>query len=150
VRPLEKIIAAVVLIGSATFAGYAYLSVAAENKREFSEAAAAGFASYGDLREAKAAGISDAAAWAEHKRQAKAEGDAQRDRIAAARADMAAKAAKSADEDLAMRRELARDPTTKMHVKSFTWKKGGFGSVGLVTVEIAVMRFALTMAMHFA
>lgn len=146
-RPLEKTISAVVLIGGVTFAGYAFVTVKADADRERAEAAAAGFATYGDLKDARAAGISDPGAWTvykrqqdqrrqadlERKQQEDAKAEAERARVAAARADMLAKSAARAEAD---RRELLRDPATKMKVGSFSWKKSGFGNVAVVTVAI--------------
>lgn len=139
----EKALPIVILVAGATFAGWAYLSTAAdyENKRKLAEAA--GFADYSEMQKATAEGISDPKAWTDYKhlqdqkRQAKqeeeAKAEAERARVAAIRADTLAKAAAQAEAD---RRERLRDPTVKMKVESFSWGKSGFGNVALVTIAI--------------
>jgi hypothetical protein len=129
VRTLEKIVAVTVLVGGATFAGYAYVEMAAENERSQAreaQARAAGFDDYLNFSTAKAAGISDPAAWVQRKKEDVARAAAERARVAGEKEKLLAEA-----------REIKRDPADRVEVSSMSWKKGGFGSVALVTLSIS-------------
>lgn len=110
----------------------AYISNEHEIKRQRAAVAASGFSNYGEMQKAGAAGIKDPVAWEENKQK-----DAQ---IAARDAEMAAKARQTlqeqADKAAAYVREANRNPADRMTALLVSWQKGGFGSIGLVTVAI--------------
>jgi len=136
VNRFERAIPIVLLVAVAVPLIWGSISIKFDADLHQTEASAAGFSTYSDLVEAKAAGIKDPAAWAEQKRHKEKEDAAQRERITAAKVQMAAVAAKEAEQAAAARRELLRDPADRMKVSAFGWKKSGFGSVAIVTLTI--------------
>lgn len=84
-----------------------------------------GFAKYDDYEQATAAGITDPAKWSEHKARLDQQTAVERER------QLVEKRKRDAEEY-----ERTRNPATKMNIKTLSWSKSGFGTVGLVTITI--------------
>lgn len=122
-----------VLLCGVLTTSYALYSRDSDRKTCEADAAKAGFKECDDFQRAAAAGIATPAAWAE--KIATDEKEARR------RAEDKAKEAEAqrlaAEKAAAARAELTRNPATKIKVANFSWKTGGFGSIGIVSITVS-------------
>jgi hypothetical protein len=117
------------LFGAVAFVVIGIVDVTmSENKAKNDAAVAAGFADSAEMEAAKKNGISDPTKW-----RAKVSADQQA--LEQAEKDRRTKAAK-ADAELA---ERNRPATDRMTLSAQTWEKGGFGSIGLMSMTISNM-----------
>lgn len=142
-----------ILIGG-TFLAYAIASTSIDSRAKEAAAVAAGFVDSSEQETAKTVGFTEGGAY-----RAKVKADAERlaaeevqrqklwDADAPARAKIAAAAvAADAERQKTLRRieaetaarlaEERRNPAERMTMPNFSWKAGGFGSVGMVTLTI--------------
>jgi hypothetical protein len=120
----------------ACFLAYAIMSTHTETAAKNKPAIEAGFADYSEMEAAKAAGFADSSKWREELRQRELRLKIAQDEAARKAAERAAQLRAAAAVEEARQQELRRDPATRMTMPSFTWKIGGFGSIGIVTVTI--------------